>query len=464
VEKIMIGGLRKVNPYFLAYAIGMLASSGSVAKAASVEQLEAAMQAMQAQMRSLQRQVDDAKAEASAARAAAKSGGGDDLDLKVKWKGAPELSSKDGKFKFKILGRVQADVVSADQDQAISGAPDISATEIRRARLGVQGVVFSDVKYKFEVDFADNEAELKDAYLTYTGLPVDISLGQFKTYNSLEELTSSRFITFMERAAFTDAFDLERQIGAGLDIKRDHWTVAAGAFGANAGDVASPAGDEGFTFASRLTAAPINNGHHVLHFGGSVRHRDNGSQLPLYRYRQRAADFHLTDRFVDTGFIGEADTFWGAEFAWVWGPFSIQGEYARNQVDVPVSIATAHPTYDGWYVDASWYLTGEMRDYNKAVFSRPKVKRPVNEGGPGAWQIAARYDVIDLSNQAAAIAAGGIVSCAECGEQKTWIFGVNWWLNDYTRLTVNYAQSDISGGVNSGATIQGAGLRAQIDW
>ncbi|MEE9588852.1 MAG: porin, partial [Hyphomicrobiaceae bacterium] len=214
----------------------------------------------------------------------------------------------------------------------------------------------------------------------------------------------------------------------------------------------------------RITAAPINNGNHVLHFGGSMRHRDNGSQLPLYRYRQRAADFHLTDRFVDTGFIGEADTFWGAEFAWVWGPFSIQGEYARNQVDVPVSIATAHPTYDGWYVDASWYLTGEMRDYNKGVFSRPKVKRPVNEGGPGAWQIAARYDVIDLSNQAAAIAAGGVVSCAECGEQKTWILGVNWWLNDYTRLTFNYAQSDISGGVNNGATIQGAGLRAQVDW
>jgi phosphate-selective porin OprO/OprP len=202
----------------------------------------------------------------------------------------------------------------------------------------------------------------------------------------------------------------------------------------------------------------------VLHFGGSVRHRDNGSQLPLYRYRQRAADFHLTDRFVDTGFIGEADTFLGAEFAWVWGPFSIQGEYAQNQVDVPVSIAKVDPTYDGYYLSGSWYLTGESRTYKKGVFSRPKVKRPVNEGGPGAWQIAARYDVVDLSDKSAAIAGGGLVSCAECGEQKTWLLGVNWWLNDYTRLTFNYAESDISGGVNNGATIQGVGLRAQVDW
>ena len=59
----MIGGLRKANPYFLAsaIAIGLLVCGGSVAKAASVEQLEATMQA---QMRSLQRQVDEAKAEA----------------------------------------------------------------------------------------------------------------------------------------------------------------------------------------------------------------------------------------------------------------------------------------------------------------------------------------------------------------------------------------------------------------
>src|SRR5665648_1251315 len=100
----MIGGLQKYSVYLLvgASALGLLAFGGTAAKAADTAALEAQMRAMQAQMRELQRQVSEAKSDA----AAAKGGHGDNLDLKVKWKGAPELSSSDGKFKFKVRGRL----------------------------------------------------------------------------------------------------------------------------------------------------------------------------------------------------------------------------------------------------------------------------------------------------------------------------------------------------------------------
>jgi phosphate-selective porin OprO/OprP len=52
-----------------------------------------------------------------------------------------------------------------DQDERITGEGDISAVELRRARLGVEGVVFYDWKYKFEVDFAADEVAVKDAYV-----------------------------------------------------------------------------------------------------------------------------------------------------------------------------------------------------------------------------------------------------------------------------------------------------------
>ena len=32
-----------------------------------------------------------------------------------------------------------------------------------------------------------------------------------------------------------------------------------------------------------------------------------------------------------------------------------------------------------------------------------------------------------------------------CGEQRTWIVGVNWYLNDYVRLMFDYAEADLSG-------------------
>jgi phosphate-selective porin OprO and OprP len=480
----MNGGLRRLSTYLLAgaSAIGILIAGGSAAKAASVEQLEAAMRAMQAQMKALQDEVAKAKAAAAAASSAAAAagggGGGEPLDLKVKWKGAPELSSGDGKFKFKVRGRLMVDYNGIDQDERITGEDDVSAVELRRARIGVEGVIFYDWKYKFEVDFAGDATEIKDAYIAYANWGPEswelseIRAGNQYVYNSLEQTTSSRFITFMERAAFTEAFFVDRQIGGAVLAGSKHWSIQGGFYGAPAGEQETFFDDEQAA-SIRATIAPINNETAVLHFGGSYRQRNAGTLrdtavADLFEYRARGADLHLADRFVDTPNIGENDEMFVLEGALVWKSLSVQGEYAQLESDIPVSIANVSPTYNGWYVDASWYITGEMRNYKaeEGIFDRTKVKNPVygGSGGWGAWQIAGRYDVIDLSDKAAAINNFGVVSCSECGEQKTWLIALNWLLTDYAAIKLNVTQSEISGGVNNGAEITGVGVRTQIDW
>lgn len=468
-----------------AIAVGALAvSSSAIAQTApSVEELESELRVMQQQMRILQRRVEEAKAAAAAAEWAASQSVAatrhDDhdegLDLKVKWKGAPELSSKDGKFKMKVIGRIQTDYNAINQDQPITGRPDVSAAQIRRARLGVKGVLWSDVKYKFEVDFGRNETEIKDAYVQYQGLMADlgIRIGNFKVFNALEHMTSSRFITFMERAAFINAFRLDRKIGAGALYLQDHFTVMAGIYGPRPEDQSTWLKDVK-TGAVRVTAAPINDGHHVLHLGASWRLRHGAEDLrtdpvrakdQFFRYRARGADLHLADRFVSTPRIFYEDTFWGLEAAVVWGPWSVQGEYAQLKAEIAPGFVGANPTYNGWYVEGSWYLTGESRTYKNGKFVRPRVIWPVSEGGPGAWQLAGKYDVINLSDNATTIA-----TCTKCGDQKTWLVGVNWWLNDYARVILEYNESKIEGGslnganVNNGAKIKGFGTRAQVDW
>ena len=483
----MIGGLGRLSRYLLAGAgvIGLFAA-GTPASAQNVQQLEATMKAMQAQMESLQRQVQEAKAAASAAQAAA--GTGEALDLKVKWKGAPEFSSGDGKFKMKVRGRLQGDYNAIGQDFAITGRPDVNATELRRARLGVEGVVFYTVEYKFEVDFANDEAAIKDAYVEYTGLADGLGLrfGNFKTFNTLDDMTSSRFITFMERAAMVEAWGFDRQIGAAAIYAKDHFTLSAGIFGPPS------ATDEEWlddvkTGAARITLAPINrevNGvHQVVHLGASWREREGAEDLrsnpipandQLFRYRARGADLHLADRFVSTPQIFDKDTFWGVEGAVIWGPWHAVGEYTQLEAEVSPLFVASDPTYNGWYVETGWFVTGETRSYKDGEFGRIKVKNPVVGGGKGggwgAWQIAGRYDVIDLTDKATAIP-----NCSLCGEQATWLIGVNWWLNDYTRFQFNYNESDIEGGPlfkangaisngNDGANIKGFGMRAQVDW
>jgi phosphate-selective porin OprO/OprP len=470
----MIGGLKKTSLYLLAgaSALGVLASSGTAAKATDVSTLEAQMRAMQAQMQALQQQVNEAKAQAASAH----SGGGDGLDLKVKWKGAPELSSSDGKFKFKVRGRIMTDYDGINQDTGITGKDDISAVELRRARLGVEGVVFYDFKYKFEMDFAGNQSEIKDAYVSWANWAPweesEIRFGNQYVYNSIEQLTSSRFITFNERAAFIDAFFLDRQIGAGLLAGNDHWSFQTGYYGATPEEQGDFSNDT-TAFSVRGTVAPINNDTTVVHLGASYRHRDAGTlrdtgAAELFRYRARGADAHLADRFVATPFIGESDDMFVLEGAAVFKSLSFQGEYSQLQTDLPPGLGTnVSPTYDGYYIDVSWFLTGEMRNYEAKTgeFGRTKVLHPVYGGshGWGAWQIAGRYDVINLSDSSKVLNNAGI-DCSKCGDQRTWLLGLNWLLTDYTALKLQLSQSDISGGVNDGAKINAAVLRAKVDW
>jgi phosphate-selective porin OprO/OprP len=512
----MIGGLSKINRYLLACAgaIGMLMAVAPETSAQDLQAIQAQIEQMQATIKSLQRQVQDAQAQASDAKAAASSGGMSDIDLKVKWKGAPEFSSADGKkFKFKVRGRLMTDYNGIDQDEPITGEGDISAVELRRARLGVEGVVFYDWKYKFEIDFAADEVAIKDAYVAYANWIKSIELSEIRVgnqyvYASLEELTSSRFITFMERAAFTDAFlpsvEADRQIGVGVLLGDEHWSFQTGYYGASVGSANDMPGQEDFdtdktTWVIRGTVAPINrevNGvNQVLHFGGSYRHRDAGTlncgsaicdgDNALYQYQAKGADLHLADRFVDTPQFSDEDDMWHLEAAFVWGPFSMQGEYAQLEAngvrpfDNPAVNPRVDPTYDGWYVDASLFLTGETRNYagDEGIFDRVKVKRPVynGSGGWGAWQIAGRYDVLDLSDKGAAMRAayGG----GEYGVQETWLIGLNWLLTDYTAIKLQVSQSKITGGNNGfaqgslqgfnrndGAEITGVGVRAQVDW
>ncbi len=478
----MIGGLRKTSAYLLAgaSALGILGFGGADAKAGTVQQLEAQMQAMQAQMREMQRQVNKAKADAAAARGSS----GDSIDLKVKWKGAPELSSSDGKFKFKVRGRLMVDYNSINQDRSVTGDADINGWEARRARLGVEGTVYYDWKYKFEVDFAGgNEAEVKDAYIAYAGFSdwhnLQILMGQFKVANSLEGMTSSRFITFMERSAFIEAFELEpRYLGVGIHAGDDHWSFQTSYNGASIEDQGDFTDDQ-TVYAVRGTVAPINNDTTVVHLGGSYRHRDAGTVrdsgiADLYRYRARGADLHLADRFVDTDPLAEADDYFGLEGAVVYNRFSVQGEWGSLDVNVPkvyrsMSPRSLNPDYEGWYVEGSVFLTDDMRNYKAKAgeFTRVKVKNPVygGSGGWGAWQLAGRYDAVNLESDAGPLLAAGH-DCDKCGDQDTWTIGLNWWLTDYTALKFNVTGSDIGGvfNVNDGATIDGFGLRGQVDW
>jgi phosphate-selective porin OprO/OprP len=241
-------------------------------------------------------------------------------DFKVAWKGAPEISSADGNFKMKIRGRLLTDwaTISDNSDKVTD------TTELRTARLGIEGVVMKDVKYKFEVDFAGNSTTIKDAYMQWALKPVSIIVGQHKVPVSLEEQTSGRYTTFMERSGITDAFGFSRNIGISANITQDDFTIKAGVFQGNSG---ANADEEGPTYAVRGTYATKLDGG-MVHVGASAFKRENDDGDIYNRYRQRPHSHLSPTRYVNTdSFDAKSDTFFGVELAGVMGPLSVQSEW-----------------------------------------------------------------------------------------------------------------------------------------
>lgn len=398
-----------------ALALGMTLSIPAHADdAAILEQLKA----MQAQISTLQKQVNSlngqlaqAKSQAASAQKSAieakaslsPSAGKmvkSDNDVKISLSPGPKIETSDGETVFKIGGFAQIDAgnVFDDRNDYSSGAM------VRRGRLNASGTVFKDWNYKIENDFANNASTLTDVFVEYAGFkPVTIMVGQFKEPFSLETLTSDLFTTFIERASPT-IFSPDRNIGIAINSSgtlgnAGAYTVSVGAFGSGTGTASTD--DEAKDIAGRFTLAPIAEKDKVLHFGIAGVHRIPDATSDQMRFNSRPEAQIVNSEFVvDTGNVTAIDNvnLLGLEAAGVYGPASLQAEYIMAQVDRKG--ATASSTLDGYYVEGSYFLTGESKNYKNGKFDRvsPKQNFSLSKGGMGAWMVAARYSNLDLTD------------------------------------------------------------------
>jgi phosphate-selective porin OprO/OprP len=376
----------------------------------------------------------------------------DDTTINVYWKDGLRLDTGNKAFRLKIGGRIMNDwgffdvpnsieTFSTELDGGGLPVPAIGkqddGTEFRRARLYVAGELYNRIIFKAQYDFAGGAADFKDVYLgmKFGGpAPGKVRVGHIKEAFSLEQLTSSKYITFMERALPVEALSPERNTGLGvnLELLDEMMTFAAGVYrdGDNFGD----ASGHDWDVATRLTAAPLNgdDGAQVVHLGFSYTHKNRDQGI---RFRSRP-ESHLASRFVDTDtFDADSADIFGFEGAAVFGPASVQGEYMLAKVDRTMA---SDPTFSGYYVFASYFLTGEHRRYktSEGAFDRVKPNRNfLDDHGLGAIEFAVRYSNLDLDSS-------GVTG----GQLQDVTTGLNWYLNPNTRVMVNWVWANVDRG------------------
>jgi phosphate-selective porin OprO/OprP len=366
------------------------------------------------------------------------------------------------KWTVKLGGHLQQDYVNwVNPDEAITDAKDYF--EFRRARLLAEGAGYGVYDFRIQIDVepeADSESgidgpyvELKDAYLTiheveYFGR---LRWGNFFVPFSLEQVTNDTNSIFLERSIPTQGiFAADREVGMAAYNASDDQNVAwsYGIFFDSISEGLKERIDnnQGFRTSGRLTWLPYydepSNGRYLVHTGVGVLYTHDQNDEVRFRARPQ---IHEGPRLIDSGVLDAGSyTVGNVELATVLGPFSVQSELFATNINL--NEGDSANVY-GAYVYASYFLTGENRQYDRfgqhgAQFNRaiPYTNFFCVPGGhgSGAWEAKARMSYLDLDN-------------VDGGQYHDVTVGFNWYWSERIRVMFDWIHP-----ITTAATVFGA--------
>ena len=230
-----------------------------------------------------------------------------DNGFSFKWDNGYKLESADKQFKLKFGGRIMWDNAFFFQDdtlESIYGELN-NGTEFRRVRFYNSGTIYGNVGYKLQLDFAGGKVTFKDVFITIKDIPFihQLTFGHFKEPFHFEAMTSSKYITFMERALPID-MGPERNVGlmANGECFSDRFGWQVGVFRHANGAGNDVMANDGFALTGRLTGLPYVNEDRtkLIHIGGSFSYRKPNDGMYSLEARPES---HLGLKYVKTGDI-----------------------------------------------------------------------------------------------------------------------------------------------------------------
>jgi len=180
------------------------------------------------------------------------------------------------------------------------------------------------------------------------------------------------------------------------------------------------------TFAARITGLPVyeDNGKRLVHLAASVRYVEAENGVLRYKGKNES---NVSSNYVDTKDFSASNAWnFGLEQLWRINNFSLLGEYVHAWAHTP----TGGEQFKGYYITASWVVSGEQRPYDKKAAYARRIKP---DGKGGAWEIVARVSQINLNGRDV---QGGLLD-------KMYL-GLNWWATQYWRISFGYGASNLN--------------------
>lgn len=354
------------------------------------------------------------------------------------------ITSPDKNYQFRFRGNAQIDGRYFANDKDNTGKDEILA---RRLRPMIEGTV-DDFDFKLMPDFAGGQARLLEAYVDYKASDaVKIRAGKFKPPVGLERLQSQTNLVFIERGLANNlapSRDFGVQLHGNLIPQTLEYQI--GVFNGDP-DLAADDGDvdDKKDFAARLFANPFSQSDTValrglgIGVGSSIGDREGDATNTIlgdYRSNGQQRIFRYNSGVFANG------THWRLypQATYYNGAFGSMAEYAISNQEVERAGVQEKLKHTAWNITTSYVLTGEDASFNGVV---PAQNFSLEEGGIGAWEVAARLGGIKFDDKSFSSFASSSQSVREATAAG---LGVNWYLNPNVKWQANYERTTFDGG------------------
>ena len=360
------------------------------------------------------------------------------------------FSSTDNRFRYWFDNRVYFDGAVYINDNTYQGVEHKigNGVNIRRMRFAMKAIIYGNWGGEIDFDFGNNAVDIKDAYIRYIGKNWQLKAGNFREPMSMETMTTSRYITFIERPMATEQAP-SRHLGVDYKMFTNHIFFEGGLFSSNiANDLIrdqnkSNGTNAGWSATARFAYAPIKKDKMVLHIGASGSYRlpkiqELGDPINSFRYGENAETEINRKKYIDTDWVPycKTKTIYGFEAAYAVKNFRVQGEYLQTNITRDASkVPTGEDKYslDGWYVMGSWLITNADYYYNMADAEFSQIDFRNNQ--KGAFEVALRYSFMDANT----FKEGIDIPYLQGGSGESYTVGVSYYFNYYVKMMLNYA-------------------------
>ena len=367
------------------------------------------------------------------------------------------LKSKDGNNTAQFTGRVHMDYRHYTPDYGLGQTTDSyqNLAEVRRARFGVRGQFAKDFKYQLLANFGASDgfsstsSTADEMWVNYAANPeAQFQFGLFKMPFSLEQMTSSNNLDFMERSLIgQNDSELIPAKETGFMLHGVPKPGLTYAIAASRGKANKNAEFDGFDYIGRVTtniAELTGSKAYTAHLGAAYSIGEiKGGVIPV---SGRTESRMQSAWFTGTALSGDTTrTRQGLEAAFAYNAFKVQGEQFNFKYD---PLTGNNQEIKGYYVQAVYNLTGESHAYKDGSFGWIKPNNAIDKGGKGAWQVGVRMSEFDASTIT--------VATGKSNRATAMTYGITWFCTDNLRFMVNYTDTKFDALVgSSGSRVNG---------